>query len=67
MEKGGIPGTSPSPGLCAAVVALMICRGETKGKRVPPPAICIPPETFFEEYTKAGTKIAIDYSIMIQK
>lgn len=65
LEKGGVPGTSPTTGVCIAVTAMMLCRGQTKGKGVLPPALCIPPEQFIDEYAKAGMKIEIDSNMVI--
>jgi saccharopine dehydrogenase-like NADP-dependent oxidoreductase len=48
-----------SSGLCAAISAVMLGRGQTKGKGVLMPEVCIPPELFLNEFANAGMEIEI--------
>jgi len=49
----------PSSGLCAAIAAVMLARGKTKGKGVLMPEVCIPPEQYLDEFAKIGMDIEI--------
>jgi saccharopine dehydrogenase-like NADP-dependent oxidoreductase len=48
-----------SSGLCAAIAAMMLARGQTKGKGVSMPELCIPPEQYLEELADEGMEIEI--------
>lgn len=47
-------------GLCGAIAAVMLCRGQTEGKGVLMPEQCIPPEQYLDELSKSGEDIEIN-------
>jgi lysine 6-dehydrogenase len=58
LEKGCSPGFRT--GICIGLAGVMVGRGQVKEKGVLPPELCIPPELYLEEFSKAGFEVKID-------
>ncbi len=52
-------------GLCAAIAAVLLGRGQTKGKGVLMPEVCIPPEQYLDELSKNGEDIEISRKVRL--
>ena len=55
----------PSSGLVAAMAAMMLVRGQTKGTGVLMPEVCIPPEPFIDEFANLGMDIEITKTVTL--
>jgi len=55
----------PSSGLCAAIAAVMLIRGQIREKGVLMPELCIPPEQYLNEFVNAGMEIEISRRVRL--
>jgi len=55
----------PASGLCAAIAAMMIGRGQIKAKGVLMPEVCIPPDQYLDEFVNVGMEIEITKKVML--
>ncbi len=55
----------PASGLCAAIAAVILGRGQIKGKGVLMPEVCIPPEQYLDEFRKSGEDIEISRKVRL--
>jgi saccharopine dehydrogenase-like NADP-dependent oxidoreductase len=57
--------TGLSTGLCSAIAAVMIGRGQIKAKGVLMPELCIPPDRFLDELASLGMDIEITKTVKL--
>ena len=53
----------PWSGLCAAIVTMMLGRGEISGSGVRMPEVCVPPQDYLNEFAKIGMVLEITETI----
>jgi len=57
--------TVPSSGLCSAIAAVMIGRGQIKAKGISMPELCINPDLFLGEFASLGMDIEITKRVIL--